>query len=345
MTKNASSKSWTFSATDTGGSFESSNPDGNTTINITGTGFGTGPTINAYAKWTDGDEGAQVPLASTDVGSDFNTASYNTGLFPNYFTLDGSTGASLREGGTVATVNNRLTGFVRTFPNATEYLIAYDSGVPVGRNFSMASTPRTITTGSGLKMAWLSDQPLDNGSLSDIVAFSHIGATWILGGNQAPINIELNNTFDFDTWNGYLAYQKAGADPFIDNGLTEISQTVPSLGTHTILKTDDVIFNPAEATNAYYNHLSFPGWSGNEDQNRCQHIFRYFYFALGPNARARVELGDSSVYTSCSYRRVIPHTAWSDTAVTIDVDTKQRKGMTHWFLTNADGVRTSGVLT
>lgn len=345
MTKNAVAKNWQWDGGDTGtgGTYNSNQPGGgDEMLSINGSGFGLAPIVIAYAKWTEGNEGEQLNLTSIDVGDDFDSGSYATGLAPKLFTLDGSLGASIREGGTNAVTDNKLTGFVKVLPNFTEYLIALDMGVPVGRHFSMANAPLTLPVGSGTKLAWLSDQPLDDPALADIVPFSYVGTAsgWLLVGNQAPPPISIGSSFDFDTWNGFLAYQKAGADPVLDNGISETVTTSPSTG--TLQRVTNLPTFAASATNKYYNRVNFPAWTGNAPQDLTQHLFRYYYLAVGANARARLELGDNAVYANCGYRRVIPHTAWSDTNVTVTTDSKQRSGMTHWFITDADGVQQSG---
>jgi hypothetical protein len=345
MTKNAVAKSWDWSAdaTGTGGTYNSNQPlGGDKVISIDGTNFGLAPTVIAYAKWTEGAEGEQVPLSSTDVGADFDQGHYGGGLLPNYFTLDGSTGASNRQGG-VTTETNVMTGFMKVLPNFDEYLVAYDSGVPDGRHFSSESTPNTLPVISVLKMHWMSDEPLDNPVLADMVAMSWVGNSFAVGGNNASIAVYSSAEFAFNKWNGYLSYIGVGADPFVDNGVVELQQTIPDVGTITTIKTDAPTFGGG-ATNPYYNHVNFPAWSGNGDQSLTQHLFRYYYLAVGANARARLELGDNSVYANCFYRRVIPHTSWSATNVTVTTDSKQREKMTHWFITNADGTRQSGAL-
>ncbi len=345
MTKNANSKLWSWfsDAQGTGGTFNSNQPlGGDEALSIDGSGFGSAPTVLIYAKWTEGSEGESVSLNSPEVGS-FDSGSYATGLTPNFFTMNGSTGVSIREGGTDAVTDNRLTGFVKMVPNFTEYLISYDTGVPDGRHFSSESTPNTLPVISPLKMAWLSDQPLDDVTKADIVPYSWVGNGFSLVGNQAPTAIGAQSGFTFNKWNNFLAYQKAGVDPYLDNGISEIANTDPSVGTYTAIITDQPIFDPS-ADDPWFNHINFPAWTGNGDLDLTQHLFRYAYIAVGANARARLELGDNADYTLCTYKRIIAHDSWSDTNVTVTTDSKQRENMTHWFITNADGTRQSGAL-
>lgn len=345
MTKNVVAKTWEWAsgATGSGGTYNSDQPFGENTITITGTGFGAGPTIAIFAKWTDGVNGEEIPLSSPDIGADFDTGNYATGFKSKYFTLGDTTGASFREGGTDASTDNRLTGFVRILSAFDTYLAAHDMGVPSGRNFSGVATANTLPSISSYKGLWLSDEALDNLTKADIVLPSWTTAAFQIAGNQAEAPITMTTDFDFDEWNSYLVYQEPGADPFVDNGITEASVTIPSQGTTTVLKTDAPTFN-SSATAAQYTHVNFPAWSGNGSQDLTQHLFRYFYLATGANARARLELGNNSTYTNCTERRVVPHDSWSSTEVIATLDTLQAQNMTHWFITNASGTQQSGLI-
>lgn len=345
MSKNVVSDvhSWDVNDTGDGGGFNSNQPlGGSKVLSIDGVGFGGEPTVIIAAKWNEGNIGAEAGLDSPEVGV-FDQGSYSTGLLSKYYTMGDSTGVGIREGGTDASVDNRLTGFVKVLPNFTEYLISFDSGVPQGRHFSSMSEPNAMPDISVFKQSWASDQPLDDPDLADFIAMTWSGTSFATGGNQSGVTQYLTNLFDFDVWNGYLHHQKAGADPFLDNGEIESVITIPSHGTITDIKNDSPTFGGG-ATNPYYNRMSVPAWTGNGDQNLTQHLFRYLYLAVGENSRARLELGDRVSYDDCRFRRVIPHDSWSDTNVTVTTDSKQREGMTHWFITNADGTRQSGEL-
>ena len=122
--------------------------------------------------------------------------------------------------------------------------------------------------------------------------------------------------------------------------MTEIVRTIDT-GTSVTIVTDQPTFEnggPSEQ----YTHIQM--WSGNGDQDESQHLYRWYYLATGANARARIELGNNSVYEDCTRRRLVPHTTWSDTEVTTAVDEFQLANVTHWFVTNASGTRTSGTI-
>lgn len=333
---------WNSGATGTSGFYNSDErPNGLVTVTGTGTGFGSPPTVTQFAKWTNGTNGEIVSLSSQEIGSPFDSGSYQSAPFlqSRYFTLEDTTGASIREGGTTE-ATNRLTGFTKEHPAFSEYLLAYDMGVPPGRTFSAASTENTLPSQSGLKNFWLSDSPLGD-IATDVVAVSYAGSDqWVVSGNGSAPPIFLVQGFSFSRWTSNLVAQKPGADPDTDNGVTEVVRTLAT-GTEVKIVTDQPTFKNGGASEQY-THIQM--WSGNGDQNKSQHLYRWFYLATGANARARMELGNNATYTSCTRRRVVPHATWSDTTVTATVDGFQLTNMTHWFVTNADGTRTSGTI-
>ena len=343
MTKNINNKTFqTFKEPSSGGRYESSNPDGDVIIRLLGSDFGGEPTIDFFAKWTGGLVGQVVGLDSQDIGSDFTSGHYTNGIKSNYFALDGTTGASIRQGGTDAATDNQRTGFVRVVNNYDTYFLQYDVGTDAaaGRTFSGETVPYAKSAASTAKLAWPSDQPLDDPLLADIVAMSWTGpAGFAVDGNQSAPAIYMGTRYDFDVFNAISVYQEPGARPKIDNGITEAVITSPSQKTLVKVVTDQPTFS-SSATNAYYNHVNFPGWTGNGSQDLTQHLFRYAYHAVGANARSRIELTDAPVYEDSGKRRVIPHQTWLTTQIeSYPVDTKQRSGVTNIHFTYSDGTR------
>ncbi len=365
--KNALAKTHTIQEAGTGGTYNSWEKSGGIkTLIINGSGFGGAPTVEAYCKWTDGDEGVAAMLDAIDVGSDFSSFHYSSGLAPNYFSLDGSTGVGNREGGIDADIDNRRTGYVRVTDDYAERLIAFDFGLPLHKFFSGTTQVETLPTNSILKMFWETDQPLDQLDKADVVTGSWIGNSWVIGGNQVPFIQYITTGFAFGKWNSILNYQKAGADPFVDNGICKTVFTVPGVGTITKLQTDSPIFG-AGATGGFYNHASFPGWSGSGPQDNTLMLHRYFYRAIGANSAARIELSDSpdyaptfvppeqegadETYTGVAQNRIVipcginvPGTTWTDTQLIVFSDSKQREGRLYYHVHDGnDNLIQSGV--
>jgi hypothetical protein len=338
MTINVPDKSITFTAKAPNGKYESTNRNGNKTLTINGTGLlsgGSPPTIAIWREWMDGNTGTEFPLAATggDIG-DFTAGNYATGIKGKRFTVNDSQGASIREGGFDADVDNRRAGFTKVVDPFTEILVLYSEGVPEGHYFSGTSAVETLPVPSVYKPIWLSDGPLDDPLLADIVYFSYAGVAsgWVIDGNQSPESISLGtNSYDFSKFNSRGCYQKAGADPFLDNGITRAMTSNPN--SSTIIK--EVLDQPmfAHATNARFTYINGPAWTGEANQDNVLHVHRNYYVAVGGNAGKVVVMGDASTIAACKEVRPLPHSTWTDTKFTsITASSKLREGMTHYFV-------------
>lgn len=360
MTQNAIAKTHTIKETGTGDKYNSWEKNGGIkTLNLTGVDFGNAPTVLAYSSWAHGYEGETAGLDSQDIGPDFDTGHYTSGLQPKYFSVDGHTGVGNRQGGTNpdADVDNVRTGFVRIRPPYSERLVAYNFAVPLDKLFSGTTELGTMPIDSVLKMLWESYNALDDPDQADFVAGSWVGNSFSLGGNQASFSQYVQSAFTFGKWNSLLHYKVAGSpDPFVDNGLSEVVHTVPDVGTYINIHDDTPTFGGG-AINAAYTHRAMPGWSGSGPQANTLMVHSYYYEAEGPNSRARLELSDSPIYGSTdsnapsgSGSRIVvpcginvPNTTWTNTNITALSDSKQREGRPYYHLTRADGTRTSGV--
>lgn len=347
MTKDVNPSSKTLTGVSANGRYESSNPDGDVVLTIAGSNLGAPPSIAVYATLSNGSINTLVGVNDPEIG-DFNVLNGNYAN-PKYFTLDGSSGMAGTEGGITAATNNRA-GWRIDLPNFTEYFCSFQMGVPdyiLGqpeqRTFSGSTVPRTLPALSTLKPVWLSDGPLDDPALADLVLFSWISSSFSILGNNSATPIDMGSDFDFNVFNSYSCYQQAGADPFVDNGITRAASSTPLTGTLEVERTNTPTF--ANATNAHYNTVNIQGWRGEGDQDLTMHLYRNFYIATGANAQARIELGDSATYAACGARVTVPHASWSASqVVSLPVNTKQRTGMTHYYLTTADGTRYSGLI-
>lgn len=319
-------------------------------ITVTGTGFGSGPTVALYETYGGLAASGDAPLGEWDQGH------YNTGIQPKLFEFNGVTGVGNREGGTVAATDNRETGFVKTLTAFSEYALAYSMAIPEGRTFSGASTVDTFPSVSTLKYVWLSDTALDPADKADIVAGTHNGnGQFAIFGNNAitpsggtPDSLYFPLTpFDFNGWNHVFLHQSPGADPFVNNGVTEATwasgAAEDSLGagakTVSRVRTSLPTFGGG-ATAAQYTHVNYPAWSGNGSQDLSQTISSYFYLAVGANSRARIELINSADSSLATARIPIKPDSWTDVQVAAYYEPWQAIGMTHCCITNSAGAQT-----
>jgi hypothetical protein len=185
-------------------------------IIINGTGFGSAPPVVIYSDWSGLVEGTTLDNSAAIVGP-WTTGNYGSGLYSKVIEAHGFTGAGLREGGTNAATDNRLTGFVKTFSPKRNFFVAYEEAVPTGRHFPGATATNTLPNISTLKPVWLSDDALDEFAKFDVVIGSWTSANFGFLGNSTPYNLNMGASFDFNGYNGVMASSVAGADPYADN--------------------------------------------------------------------------------------------------------------------------------
>lgn len=299
---------------------------------IYGSGFGSGPNVVLYGNWMDKVVDSTASISDMIVGG-WDSGNYATGLLPKIKSgIGGKTGITLREGGTTASTDNRLTGFVKQFSPFTNFFIGYEICVPSGRYFPGASEPETLPAISSFKPIWLSDQALDSATKADVVLGSWTGADFNFVGNNCPYNIYMDSVFNFNAWNGFAGYAIAGADPFVNNG-EMVSFKTSASGT-TIDTVTNVPAFGASATAAQYTHVNFPAWSGNGSQDLAQALYGWLYLATGSDdaVKKRLELTNNITPASATKRRQIPHVTWTDTYIDYDPDLltdEVVEGMTH----------------
>lgn len=313
-----------------------------TTLSIVGTDFGTGPNVLLYADFTTLPTNSNAPLNCASIGLFDLDPDKGSRIPPIRTGWNNRNGIGIREGGTNASTNNRLTGFRLQYPEKTNFFASYEMCVPQGRYFSGATDFRSFPNASTIKPLWLFRGAPDSATEADIVLGSYSTPNFMFNGNQAAGTTYMADqaNFDFTGWNSFSGYIIAGADPFVDNG-EKWSVMTSSSGSEIDTVTNIPAFGGG-ATTAKYNYLQFPGWSGNGSQDYTQHLFSYVYFAVANDnsVKARVELINNATYANATIRRVIAARSWINTNVIIKASPGMLQGITHVALTRANGTQT-----
>ncbi len=92
--------------------------------------------------------------------------------------------------------------------------------------------------------------------------------------------------------------------------------------------------------------MHIPGWVRGTDVNSKPITLLYddIYFAVGPNAAARVEIGNNAVYEKCTKMSIATPITWSDTEViaTIREGSFRPNEDVYLFVVNAENVYSAG---
>jgi hypothetical protein len=279
-------------------------------ITISGSGFGTGPKVILFDDFSSGTNGSTVrSTAKVGKWAQAGTITYADTK------LSGSYGARcIGESGWLKNIVEFGTSYSEVFVSSMAY-------VPNGYKFPAADAVETFPEISALKHQWLtySADGYSSKSDPDIASPSWTGrAFYSVGSNDSPIS-----TFDqngdvkwvwgapvrWSLWIKGNGTSATGSDGFF--------QAVSSAGQKfKSYKDYKAWFNPDHTVRGF-DRMYIPGFfrSGVSFSNRENYVIDDVYVAVGPNAQARVEIGNAASYSSCTKLALSTPTNWSDGSI------------------------------
>ncbi len=322
-------------------------------ITISGSGFGSGPHVEIYDDFENGagSPGTVIPLTSPEVGQ-WTDYGQTVGR-PRYHSLaaSGSHGWAINDKTYIQYPkddSNRMGQFIKVFSNPVqEIFISYQVAVPTGTNFSGASTPNTFPNVSSWKFFWVYDGPTGYNSdgKADMCLPTHVGyGSFMLAGNDGNL-ISLGNTWW--SWNGFnrmsVWLRANSANPSGGNCNILYQVTNAEKGTTQIIRNDLPVF-PAGAT-TQWDRATMPGWWGNGDWSNFDGVYDDVYIASGPNAAARVEIGDAATYTASKHLTILTPQSWTGTQIIATVRAGQFSTFngTYLYVTDSNNNVSSGI--
>jgi len=330
-----------------------------TQVTISGSSFGTsGPTVFFFENFESGEN--NTALSDTaQVGTWYFT--HNT-YIPEYM-------ADPTHSGNIA--GELVEGFSQRcklrFDPTTEFYLSYKVMVPDGYTWPEAYAEETFySLGSSWKFSWLYDAgDGDSFANNDDYCIPTYGSTdgFSISGNDHSHDqaTEFGRVstgdiwWSWDEWNRISCYMKAGEDPDTDTGIIWAQAMNSSYGQKDTLRTDVPVFDGYDCDNGdgcgqddetfQWTMLNFPGWTKYEDSmsgpydTDARGYYDDIYLALGDNARARVEVGDSLSYDACTKLDIFTPTAWSATSITATARITQfgTGDTAYLFVVDADG--------
>lgn len=287
--------------------------DGATLI-ISGTGFGSGPTIRLFDDFERGTIGSSISTAST-VGA--WTRSVNT---PNSSDVAHSGSRSM-----FAIESDVDHQFQLDFPDATEMFLSYWVRIPDDNYFPAATSPKTFPTPSAWKFTWLMDSPSGGTVANDdlcLPTYSGVGILQLTGNDYHPApEIRLGTGWwTWTGWNRISVWLKAALPNPTQNGTwwwqTIGSSVASGSRSQPVFDSDDNSYDDASIK---WVRLNIPGWHANGGGAMVNAVYDDIYFATGPNAAARVEIGNNPIYANCTKLAIITPTEWSDLEITATI--------------------------
>ena len=172
--------------------------------------------------------------------------------------------------------------------------------VPSGTNIPGEGT----SDGTNWKTVWLQGSGTTN---NDLVIPTRLSSGWLINGNDSPFTESTSIDLQKGEWKRVWAWIKSGQ---ASNGHVHFWE----LDGAGIIKREEWDNRNVGRTGEDWERLRINGY-GRTTTNSFP-TFDDIYVATGPNARARIEIGDRPVYAECTKLAVATPTSWSTTSIT-----------------------------
>lgn len=284
-------------------------------ITISGTGFGSGPHVLLFDDFNGGTVGSPIPLKANDGSW---TATKTAPPVYGAYGLDGSTGFLTHS-------NATLRQFALLFPaNEQEMFISYWVAITPGTYFPGANSPDTFSTFSSWKQPWAMYG--DYGGCSDAWIPAWNGSTWNLAGNDHSSTLMWlgpPSWFGFERYTRISFWIKANTtDPTLPGNIAgqilQDGRGIVQTWTGTPAIFDNSNQNPQcpAGTPKAWDRVYAPGWMSIGNGGASQPVYDDFYIAVGPDAQARIEIGNASTYAASTDLELLTPDVWSSTQIT-----------------------------
>jgi hypothetical protein len=296
------------------------------TITIKGSGFGSsGPNVVVFDDFESGTAGADIKTGTGSAKFGQWTARAGSSYYGTSSLASGTKGFSANH---AKTYGNAITATLP--PKTTTVFASWWIYVPVGNNFPGEPT------GTNWKQMWLLGQ---NGT-DDYVLPTKFATNWKITGNDKVsqgAGAWTSAPMVKGEWKRLWAWVKGsdnvamkGEIKFWDLQNTGVTQRVNKTGLYTL-------------ESGHYFEKIKPNGYGKQAPN-CVVSFDDIYIATGPNAQARIEVGNASTYAKSTKLTILTPKSWSDGSISAQVNTGPFKTgeAAYLFVFRADGSMSSG---
>ncbi len=193
------------------------------------------------------------------------------------------------------------------------------------------------TYGINWKQTWLQGSSTNN---DDIYIPARLNSGWLFGGNENDpgyINYTSINMVKGE-WKRVWVWLKGSTSSTSNDGEVKFWELI---NTGVVQRENDIGINNLKATGSWERIR--PNGYGRQTSN-CMTSFDDIYIASGPNAQARVEIGDNSIYTNSTKLSILTPTAWSDTLInaTLNQGSFNSGDTAYLFVVDAGGTASEG---
>jgi len=300
------------------------------TVTISGSGFGSsGPNVVLFDDFEGGTNGASIPLNSPKIGSWIakGTSDYYTNTAHVSGNLAMQSDQSIDYGNPLITA----------VPNpTTNIFVSWWIYLPAGDNY-----PGEGSGSINWKTMWLmGSNTVDN----DLDIPTLLGVdNWCVNGNSSPYTAWPAIHFTKGQWKRLSAWVKGNTGDNSDGHyyMWELTNTGVVQLEHDDAARIFHMYN-INGSPGHYEQVSVNAY-GRQTAN-SHPTFDDVYIATGPNAQARVEIGNASTYANCTKLGVVTTASWQNGAITGTVRPGSvQTGTAYLYVFDADGnVNSSG---
>lgn len=298
-------------------------------ITITGTGFGAGPNVVLFDDF-------RSVSANQVHGTHAVIGQWNVAKAVGFNDPKLSHGKGIR---VVADIRGQLTSTVVFPQTAGEVYVSFVGYVPDGYKFPSAIAEEQLPTVSGLKMAWLMDGGKGHSSSaqSDYVLGGYGGGLYRVASNDAngpsqyDVNRQIGCEWDTPVRYGYWlkgnGTERVGSNGSFQatNGQEQVSRSYKDFkpwftDAHERYSWDRVNFVGYVRNGPGKDPTAQPASAFEQGHN---FVMDDIYVATGPNACARVEIGNASTYAACTRLTLVTTGStgdrWTPTSITATI--------------------------
>jgi hypothetical protein len=273
------------------------------TVTISGSGFGTdGPTVVLFDDFEKGPSGSNIMLGSNSAQiGHWDSVGDSIPKYDNTYKVSGNNAmmVNCQTSYAASFETNNLAAFNRAFLTYWVYMPA-------------SSTFPTNENGDNWKIAWLYGSDVLTG---DIMTFMRLGTgnfSMDCNGCRAS-QVYVNPAFDMikGHWYRVATYIDASTYSGADVRQLWVSSPVENKPITQHIYSNQQLFSAGQMM----NNLSMNGYC-RQTAAESRARFDDVYLAIGPNARARIEIGDSSTYGNCKNLTMVTPTVWNASSIT-----------------------------
>ena len=308
-------------------------------ITIQGSGFGNnGPTIVLFDNFESGTVGQNL---KTGAGS----ATIGQWLAlnqvpPKYSNVTSVSGSNAWSVTAVQGVEGKTNAYL-ALPGTTEEFLSWWCYVPSSSPWPGEGSGSDPANNINWKVMWFADGTAGNwtgtSNDADIVMLAN-SSQFAITGNRTPLTRWFSSNISKGSWHRYWAWIKDGSN---GDGTVKIWELRNSGVTLLLNATNVSTVNPGGVR----NQLSVNGYTRLHNSGTMPtQMFDDVYVAAGPNAQARVEIGNNSNYDQSTKLAIATVTSWSDTSIkaTVRRGSFQSGENAYLFVVDANGNVSSG---